>query len=73
MSPRQMPFLELVPIHARAGTICALGEVIMVLAFRSVLWAIVLLAPGGVLLLPLLAIRQFKKSPRTDAASAPGQ
>jgi hypothetical protein len=44
----------------------------MVLALRSVLWVIALLAPGGVLLLPLLTINQFKKSRRTDAASAPG-
>jgi hypothetical protein len=60
-------------MHSGAGTFCALFEVIMFVALRSVLWIIAIVAPGGVLLLPLLAIRQLKRSRTTDAASTPGR
>ncbi len=40
----------------------------MALAARTVLWIIVLLAPGGLLLLPFLAMNQFKNAEKSDTA-----
>jgi hypothetical protein len=41
----------------------------MALAFRALLWIIVLLAPGGVLLLPILALHQVKSSRVSNTAN----
>ena len=53
-----------------AGTFRAYSKEIMALALRALLLIIVLVAPGGLLLLPLLAIHPFKRSRGVDAANA---
>jgi hypothetical protein len=49
---------------------CADSEDIMALAVRMVLWFVVLLAPGGLLLLPFLALHEFKPNQKSDTADA---
>jgi hypothetical protein len=58
-----------VPILSLAGTSRAHCKEIMALAFRSLLWIIVLLAPGGFLLLPILALHQVKSSRVSNTAN----
>lgn len=40
----------------------------MALALRTVLWFVVLLAPGGLLLLPFLALNETKNARKSDTA-----
>lgn len=56
------------PILRFAGTRCAVSEDIMALALRTVLWFVVLLAPGGLLLLPFLALNEIKNARKSDTA-----
>ena len=53
-----------------AGTFRANSKEIMALALRALLLIIVLVAPGGLLLLPILAIHPFKSSRGADATNA---
>ena len=48
----------------------ALSEDIMAPALRVVLWFIVLLAPGGLLLLPFLALHRFKDTQKAESVGA---
>lgn len=47
----------------------AVGEDIMALLVRALLWTVVILAPGGLLLLPFVAVHQFNKSPKPRRAN----
>jgi len=58
------------PILRGAGTHSASSEDIMALALRVALWIVVLLAPGGLLLLPFLALNELKGSHKSDTAGA---
>jgi hypothetical protein len=42
----------------------------MAAAFRILLWALVLIAPGGILLAPLLAAHELRRRNRANAANA---
>jgi hypothetical protein len=42
----------------------------MATAFRILLWALVLIAPGGILLAPLLAAHELRRRNRANAAAA---
>ena len=42
----------------------------MAAAFRILLWALVLIAPGGILLAPLLAAHELRRRNRANAAAA---
>jgi hypothetical protein len=42
----------------------------MAAAFRILLWALVLIAPGGILLAPLLAAHELRRRNRAAAANA---
>ncbi|HEX7453224.1 MAG TPA: hypothetical protein VF294_13105 [Polyangiaceae bacterium] len=42
----------------------------MAAAFRILLWALVLIAPGGILLAPLLAAHELRRRTRANAAAA---
>jgi hypothetical protein len=42
----------------------------MALLVRAVLVGIIVLAPGGLLLLPFLAAHQLKKAPKSNAVNA---
>lgn len=43
----------------------------MALVVRVILWGIVLLAPGGLLLLPFLAVHHFNKAQKSGMATHP--
>ncbi len=42
----------------------------MAAAFRILLWALVLIAPGGILLAPLLAAHELRRRKRANAAAS---
>lgn len=58
------------PMDWGAGMRCATSWDIMTLVGRAILLGIVILAPGGLLLLPLLAAHQWKKTQKSNLAHA---
>ncbi len=57
-------------ILREAGTPRAVSQDIMAWLVRAIVVGIVVVAPGGLLLLPFLAVHVLKKSDKTDAANA---
>lgn len=55
-------------ILVEAGTSRAASEEIMAQLVRVVLWSIVVVAPGGLLLLPFLAVHQFSKNQKSSSS-----
>jgi hypothetical protein len=47
-----------------------LSEFVMALVVRALLWSVVILAPGGLILLPFLALRSMRKQRHDSSAPA---
>jgi hypothetical protein len=67
-------FLAIHPLYKVArGLHRSRQEEVMATVLRVLLWALVLLAPGGLLLAPVLAAHELRRRARANPSNAPQQ